>query len=391
MIEIKDAKDCCGCSACANICPQNAISMKADGLGFVYPYVDMENCIECGLCEKVCDFKPGYKRNGLFDEPLVFGCRHKNEEELKKSQSGALAYALAEQFVSEGGVIYGATLSSIDTVEHIRCSTRSDIQLIRMSKYIQSNISLSYRNIKKDLAEGNCVLFFGTPCQVAGLKSYIGNKFSKQLYTCDLVCHAVPAPAIWREYCKAIEIKKKGKIKDVVFRNKKFGWHSHSETFLIQKSNGHELKVTKQTFRKMFYSHLIVRQSCSICPYTNFKRVGDITCGDFWGWEKTHTEWNDNKGVSLALVNSDKGYAIFKKANLDFIDAKQDDCIQPQLIKPIVLSPLYNQLISDFKKKGFVYIAKKYADWGWRYKRMLIMSIIKHYTGYNRLIRLIKR
>ena len=390
MIVISDPKNCCGCSACANICPKEAITMEADGLGFVYPLVNKDNCIECGLCEKVCDFNPQYKRDNLFDEPLVYGCRHKNEEELSQSQSGALSYALAEQFILEGGILYGATLSSIDVVRHHRCSSRSEIQMIRMSKYIQSDVSLSYRSIKKDLSEGNKVLFFGTPCQVAGLKSYIGNKYREQLYTCDLVCHAVPSPTIWRDYCKAIEHKYKGKIKNVIFRNKKFGWHSHAETFMIQKNNGQEEMVTKQTFRKLFYSHLIVRPSCSICHYTNLKRVGDISCGDFWGWEKFHSDWNDNKGVSLALINSERGYELFMRANLKSIKSNINECIQPQLVAPIKLSPLYNSLVKDFEKNGFVYIAKRYGDWGVLYKLKTLKGKVVNYL-YNLIKELFKR
>lgn len=391
MISIIDKHQCCGCSACANICSQKAINMVADSMGFHYPVVDQKKCVECGLCLKVCDFHTKYKRNDLFEEPLVFGCRHKNEKELSKSQSGALAYALAEQFISEGGVVYGAVQKSLLIVEHCRCTTMKDIQKTRYSKYIQSITLNAFKEVKRDLLDKKNVLFFGTPCQVSGLRSFLGKKMQERLFTCDLVCHGVPSPAVWANYCEAIEKKTKGIMDSVIFRDKKLGWHSHSETFSFTKKNGKRATVTKQTFRKLFYSHLIVRSSCSVCPYTNLKRVGDITCGDFWGWEKYHPEWNDNKGVSLALINSDKGYSLFQKANIDVIKSKQDECIQPQLLGPITLSPLYDKFVKDFECKGFVYVAKKYADWGWKYRCLIFVNLIKRFSGYNSLRKMLKR
>lgn len=379
-IDITEQKKCCGCTACAQICPQKAIAMVPDCLGFNYPKVDVAKCIECGVCIKVCNFKSDYKRTGLYETPKVYGCRYSNETELLKSQSGALAYSLGEQFIRNGGIVYGAIMESVSEVSHCKCITISDLQKTRYSKYVQSNPKNTFTEVKDALKNDQKILYFGTPCQIAGLKSFLGNKQIDNLTTCDLVCHGVPSPSVWKEYCKVMEGKRGKKLDWVLFRDKRCGWHSHSETFKYKKSQRED---TKNTFRKLFYDHLIVRESCSNCHFANTRRIGDITCGDFWGWEKFHAEWNDNKGVSLALINSDKGYKLFRGASLHVIPSNLNECIQPQLQYPIELSPLYMEFCKLFADKGFVYVAKKYADWGWKYKFKMIISHLKRVSGYN--------
>ena len=365
-IIIEFPHQCCGCAACANICPKEAIQMKSDVLGFLYPQVDSDKCINCGACVKVCQFNKNYSRHKLYEEPIIYGCRHKDKTELIKSQSGALAFALGEAFINSGGVVYGAIMDMSLRVTHKKCSNLEELQRTRLSKYIQSDISDVYKEIKSGLCKKEKILFIGTPCQVAGLKSFIGPTLIEHLTTCDLVCHAVPSPAIWKDYYLCME--KRGHINEVVFRDKHYGWHSHKETFKYV--NGRI--VSRETFRMLFYNHLSVRESCSKCPFTNIYRVGDITCGDFWGWEKYHAEWNDNEGVSLAMINSDKGADLFSKANLISIKSNKNECLQPQLISPIELSSSRNSFVKDYSRYGFEYVAKKHADWGWNY-------IIKHY------------
>ena len=224
-----------------------------------------------------------------------------------------------------------------------------------------------YKKVKEDLIDGTKVLFSGTPCQVAGLKAFLGQRWQQNLITIDLVCHAVPSPAVWRSYIEWIEKKYGSKIEEVRFRDKRFGWNIHFETFKL--ANGKFLK--RSTFRDLFYAHYMVRESCSNCPFTNLNRVGDVSIGDFWGWFSISDRFNDNRGVSLLLVNSDQGKQLLDScaSELDIIESNTKECLQPQLKEPIKLNPQYRQFIRDFNQKGFAYVGKKYADLGWRHRR----------------------
>lgn len=367
MIEILDKKQCCGCTACANICTHNAISMKSDTLGFLYPVVDKTLCVECGLCEKVCQFHDKYERYGNFETPLVYGCRHKDANELQLSQSGAASWALMEIFMSSpGGIVYGVGFDTVTHVVHKRAATLEDCQEFRNSKYVQSDITGVFPLVKKDLMEGKRVLFTGTACQVAGLKSYIPNRLLDNLYTMDIVCHATPSPAIWKGYVEFMEKRFHSKVIKVYFRDKRFGWHSHNETFFF--ANGKQ--KTKAIMQKLFYDHVIIRRSCSNCHFTNLHRVSDLTVSDYWGWEKHYKEWNDNKGVSLLLVNSEKGKILFNslQEKIDYIESDKTKCLQPQLIGPSTIGEKIDEVEAVFSKKGFHGVAIMYNFAGIRYQ-----------------------
>lgn len=368
-INIKNPADCCGCTACESICTHNAIKMEPDKLGFLYPIIDDALCVDCGLCQKVCQFQDRYKPIDAFVQPDVYGVRHTNEDELKKSQSGAAFWAFVETLLNDGFVIYGVGYGNDFHVLHKRIETLEQCQELRGSKYTQSDLRGIYKEIKVKLQLGEHILFTGTPCQVAGLKSYIPKRLQDNLITIDLVCHAVPSPKIWESYVKWIEHKYRDKVVSTDFRNKKFGWHSHFETFNLSKK---KKEIKRSTFRFFFfYDHLSVRKSCANCKFTNLKRPGDLTIGDFWGWEKHHTEWNDNKGVSLLLVNTKKGKSLFEKVDsklLFSIKSNTSDCLQPQLIKPIEINGNQEKFTDEFVKYGFEYVAKKYADEGIDYK-----------------------
>jgi coenzyme F420-reducing hydrogenase beta subunit len=367
-INISNPADCCGCTACESICAHNAIKMKADQLGFLYPQIDDSACVDCGLCNKVCMFKEEYQPIDSYEQPEVYGVRHIDEEELAKSQSGAAFWAFAEYLLEEGYIIYGVGYDKNLRVIHKRVENKTECQELRGSKYTQSDLRGIFREIKKNLQSGEKNLFVGTPCQVAGLKSYIPKRLQDNLLTIDLVCHAVPSPKVWEEYVKWIENKYKDKVVTTNFRNKKFGWHSHFETFLLQRTGN---EIARSTFRLFFYEHLSVRRSCANCKFTSMKRPGDLTIGDFWGWEQHHKEWNDNKGVNLLLVNTEKGKSIFEKLDnklLHSINSNTSNCLQPQLVKPIVINGNHEKFTSDFIKRGFEYVAKKYGDLSYKFK-----------------------
>lgn len=361
-VNIEEKIKCCGCTACSTVCPKKAITMTPDVMGFLYPVIDDSVCIDCGLCLKTCQFNDEYNRYQNFERPIVYGVRYKNEKELEFSQSGAASWAIIEAFLLKDGSVYGASFDTVYHVVHSKATTISEAQKFRCSKYVQSDMRDVYTEIKDELKEGRRVLFFGTGCQVAGLKSALPIKLHEHLLAVDIVCHATPAPAVWESFVRYIEKKHNSKVIKTAFRNKKYGWHSHIETLLLEKDNK---EVESTSFRKLFYDHVIVRPSCTKCHFTNLKRVGDMTICDFWGWEKHYTEWNDNKGVSVLMLNSEKGVSFFETIK-PFILYKESDtekCVQPQMKTPITANM---SIISDaekvFAKKGYLGLAKKYGD-----------------------------
>lgn len=378
MIQIKDKSTCCGCTACASICSHNAISMIPDILGFLYPEVDLEQCVNCGLCDKVCQFHNHYNRYDNYDMPQVYQFRLKQDSELKKSQSGGAFFAIADNFIEDGGVVYGAAFNETWKVVHRRATDNQSISALRMSKYVQSDMCGVFSLVKEDLRNNRKVLFSGTACQVAGLKSYIPSRMHNNLFCIDIICHGVPSPKIWEDYLAYLQETRKSKIIKACFRDKRFGWHGARESFLFE--NGNE--EFRNTSNYLYFSGLSVRESCSRCYYTNLKRVGDITVGDQWGISKD-SPYEDDKGLSLILINSDKGMQLFEDSQISAESITINDCMQPQLKQPSCLHRDYKNFVSDYETKGFLYVAKRYGDMGIRYKINIYIELIK---GIIRLI-----
>lgn len=365
-IKIIDPADCCGCTACASICPHDAIDMQPDAMGFLYPVVNTAKCVECGLCEKVCSFNEHYDISANLPTPDCYGARHKNMDEVETSRSGAAFIALSDVVLKAGGVVYGAGYTDHFRVVHKRATTAEERDEFKGSKYVQSDLRGVFRQVKKDLQDGMTVMFSGTPCQTAGLASYIGKRLRENLFLVDIVCHGVPSPYIWRDFIDYIEKKHGDKVCWVNFRDKqKYGWAAHKETFKFV--NGWD----KVEFTFLFYRHIIFRHSCGKCYFTNITRPSDITIADFWGWEKTNPDFNsDDKGVSLLLVNTEKGRRLLEQAKVDLkmFPAKLEDCLQPNLQHPTRIHPARMKFEQLYAKKGFLAALKRYGDIGWRYK-----------------------
>lgn len=231
MIKIKDPADCCGCTACASICTHDAITMQPDALGFLYPEVDADKCVECGLCEKVCAFNDNYDKSLNLPVPEAYAARHKDMNEIMKSRSGAAFVAISDYILEQGGVVYGAGYKDHFRVAHKRAITKEQRDEFRGSKYVQSDLTGIFRRVKQDLKDGYTVLFSGTPCQTSGLNNYVGRKLRDNLVLIDIVCHGVPGPYIWRDYLTYLEKKHSDTIVMVNFRDKSlFGWKAHRET-----------------------------------------------------------------------------------------------------------------------------------------------------------------
>lgn len=340
--------------------------MMPDAMGFLYPNVDKEKCVECGLCEKVCAFNDNYDKSLNLPQPDAYAARHKDMHEIESSRSGAAFIAISDRILEKGGVVYGVGYADHFRVVHKRATTKEERDEFKGSKYVQSDLTGVFHHVKKDLKEGLTVLFSGTPCQTSGLASYVGKKLRENLILVDIVCHGVPGPYMWRDYLDYLEKKQGCKICWVNFRDKqKYGWAAHKETFKFVNGEG------KVGFTYLFYQDIMFRYSCGKCHFTNTQRPSDITIADFWGWEKIDSEFNkDNKGVSLVLVNTEKGRNLFKEANkdLDVIPAKLEDCLQPNLRHPSVIHPKRMMFERDYQRKGFLYVMKRYGNWGWRHK-----------------------
>ena len=373
---IKHPSDCCGCTACASICAHDAITMKPDTMGFLYPIVNVEKCVDCGLCEKVCAFNDHYDTSLNLPQPNAYAARHNNIHEIETSRSGAVFVAVSDFILEQGGVVYGAGYSDHFRVVHKRATTKEERNEFKGSKYVQSDLNNVFRQIKNDLKQGLLVLFSGTPCQVAGLNAYIGNKLRSNLVLIDIICHGVPGPNLWHDYLSYIENKVKDKICYVNFRDKqKFGWNAHKETFEFV--NGK--RDNKWSFAHQFYQSILFRLSCSKCHYCNLRRPSDITIGDFWGWQNVVPDFNkDDRGVSLVLTNTAKGCEIFYriKDRLTSIPVRLKDCLQPNLQHPSPLHPKRLAFELAYKQKGFAYAMRKYGNWNWEYKMKRIMKRI---------------
>ena len=239
MIQINNPADCCGCTACASICAHDAITMKPDALGFLYPEVDKEKCVDCGLCEKICAFNDKYDTSLNLDKPLAYGARHKDMNEVETSRSGAAFIAISDYILEEGGVVYGAGYTDHFRVVHKRATTKEERDEFKGSKYVQSDMTGVFRQVKKDLRDGLTVLFSGTPCHTSGLNSYVGKRLREKLFLVDIVCHGVPSPYMWRDYIAYLEKKQGSPIVWVNFRDKqKYGWAAHHETFKFKNGGG---------------------------------------------------------------------------------------------------------------------------------------------------------
>ena len=295
-----------------------------------------------------------------WEQPRVYAVQHKDETVRVTSRSGGVFTALSDLVLENGGIIYGCILDDHFQAIHVRAGNMDTRNKMRGSKYIQSKLGDTYKNIRNDLLASRKVLFSGTSCQVAGLKQYLGEECEKLLCV-DIVCHGVPSPVVWKKYLKWQETKTGEMVTEVDFRNKRdYGWRAHVETLSL--SNGKCL--SSNVFTKIFYGHAALRPCCYECPFKSIMHPGDITIADYWGIEKAAPDFDDNKGVSLVLVNNNKGMAAFEssKDRLRWQETRIEDSMQSPLKFPFPEPEWRVQFWKDFKVKDFSYIARKYGE-----------------------------
>lgn len=303
-------EECCGCGACYNKCPKDAIEMVFDEEGFLYPQVDFEKCIECGLCQQVCPSISATYKNS--DKPKVYATWAEDEIR-KKSSSGGMFTLLAEFILKEGGVVCGAAFDENIRVKHILIDDIKDLPRLRGSKYVMSDTKRVYGEIVEKLEEGKKVLFCGCPCQVAGMLSYAKKEY-ENLYTLDLLCAGATSPGLFEKYKK--EVHGTREIESVDFRNKK--WYGWPASMTVTYKNGKVYKRAKEedVFYKYFLNNLAKRPFCDTCKFSRLPRQGDITLGDFWGIDKYKKKLDDGLGTSVMTINNEKGKWLFEQIKL---------------------------------------------------------------------------
>ena len=391
MINIIDKYKCCGCGACVNICPQSCITMIADIEGFLYPTVNLEKCIRCGLCEKACVYLLKNKSNRVLDGKIALGIVNKNEVKRLESSSGGFFYSLAEYVISKGGAVYGVSMDE----DNKSCSFRRvtsilDLNLIQGSKYIQANVGCIYKHIKQDLIQGKKVLFSGTPCQISGLNSFLNNNY-ENLISVEIICHGVPSPKIWKKYVCYLENKYNDTFHRVNFRDKRMGWKEFG--LLIEgKEQQYFNTLNIDPFLIMFLRNYSLRPSCYNCYAKRFESKADFIIGDFWGVDKCMKNIDDDKGTSLVVLNTDRAHNLLAGISSFFsiYPVKNEDFLMfnPAIHSSVKEPKRRKRYFYDSTTLSFDVLANKYC------KKNKLGTWINHtflIRGFRKVMRIIRK
>lgn len=362
MIAINDKKDCMGCHACSTICPKSCISMENDSEGFWYPEVDYDKCIKCRLCIKVC---PIINKTTVKNEPSAYACINKDESIRLESSSGGIFTLTAEQVIDNGGVVFGAGFNDNFEVYHSYVETKEDLEKLRGSKYVQSKIGDTYRQVKDFLQQERKVLFSGTPCQIGGLKSYLGQSY-ENLFCVDIVCHGVPSPDIWRKYISYQESRSGSHTRRIAFRLKDEGWKRYSVSFLFKNNTEYRQTLDKDLYMRAFLKDVCLRPSCYACEFKTLHRQSDITLADFWGIQRMLPDMDDDKGTSLIFVNSANGQSMLEeikgKVLYKEVDINQAVYYNSAAIKSVEYNINRDSFFEELAQLDFDKLVNKYCN-----------------------------
>lgn len=331
MVIYEQKESCCGCGACAAVCKKKAVHMEMDAEGFYYPNIDDKKCINCGMCLQVCPLRENEEKS---IKNRFYAVRNLSEKVRERSSSGGVFSLLADYVLEKGGSVIGAGYDEDLRVVHMEIDCKENLDLIRRTKYVQSDMRNIYSVIKDRLDHGKWVLFTGTACQAEAVRYYLKQEYDK-LILVDLVCYGVPSPGIWQRYITWLGHKYRGQITNFYFRDKR------------NKDNGHVVAwenckgemfypLNDDPYCRMYFKNLMIRPSCHQCQFCQVERNSDFTIGDFWGIEKFKPELDDGMGTSLVITHTVKAEQIWeklKKGCLSFACEKKD-VLQPRLIEP---------------------------------------------------------
>lgn len=320
MPKLAATEYCTGCAACASVCPKGCVAMMPDENGFLFPVVDTKTCVSCGLCERTC---PIVSLRQLPETvPQAYAARSRNDALRLESSSGGIFTELARAVIKDGGAVFGAAYNEQFEVMHICAENEADLAKLRGAKYAQSDLRGVFADVERRLDGGQWVLFSGTPCQVAGLKAFLSIDYVN-LLAVDFVCHSAPAPMAWREYVKyRADQDNSGELPAAInLRSKTTGWTNYQYSNLFTYPNGHvhSAKNSESLFMKLFVGGYINRDSCANCPFKGYRRVSDLTIGDFWGIWDIAPEMDDNKGTSVVLAQSQQGATLLEQISNQLI------------------------------------------------------------------------
>lgn len=388
MIQIDSKEQCCGCRACEQRCPQKCIEMKTDEEGFLYPVINLERCIHCNMCGKVC---PVINVESDQSENLeAFAAYNLDEKCRLESSSGGIFALLANQILSEGGVVCGVVMSAgCETVYHKMIERKEDLLDLRGSKYLQSDPLDVYTKVKQELSKNKKVLFTGTPCQVEGLKCFLGRDY-ENLLCVDFVCHGVPSPKLWEKYVSHRTKLAKAPPLQAYFRHKKYGWKTFAVLFEYSNNTAYVETVGRDPYMRMFLRNLCLRPSCYTCRFKKMQRVSDLTMADFWGCDEVCPDLNDNKGLSLIVVQSEKGKKLLKAIEnhmvireVDIHKAIKNNSAMLEVCKKPTKR---DEFMNDLQSMEFIDLEKKYI---WdnsirgKIKRLIPKAVKNAIKGYK--------
>ena len=380
---------CCGCGVCATVCSKSAITLCEDACGYLYPVVDAVKCIDCGLCDTAC---PELSKPSLAEPMTVYAARCNDTVDFETCASGGAATVFGRFIIRSGGVVYGCAMSNYRTIRHIRIDREEELELIKGSKYVQSDTRHIYPEVKKDLLAGRCVLFTGTPCQVGALRSFLRRPYPN-LYTVDLVCHGVPAQAMLRRVIEP-EITRCNISPDdatVHFRWKtqfgiQFGiqFGKYDQIYMAR-------RASQDPYMSAFLTGLSYRENCHRCIYAQCKRVSDITIGDFWKLGKAEpSQIASSRGVSLVLVNTPQGEALWRQTASAFTAEIRtlDEAIKTNwnLHDPVRRPAKKDRFLALYRQFGMDYAMRK-CDLRYRIKTMAVVRWAYRIPLIDKLLR----
>ena len=378
-----DFEKCTGCGACVQSCPKQCISWTEGEFRFKYPQIDKDICVNCGICERVCPI------DKVLQTPTTqkaYAAVHKDYQVLAKSTSGGAFTAIADAVFAQDGIVYGVAMMDNMQVKHIRTSNKEEFAVLRSSKYLQSDTGNTYQMVEQDLKQGKTVLYSGTPCQIDGLRHFLGKPYER-LYTVDIVCHGVGSQAYFDKYLDFAR-KRYGNIKTLRFRSKEYvGWSCGGGVVVVTGSSDCLKKIPYRDFDNYYYAYFlsgdIYRKSCYSCKYANMKRVGDFSLGDYWGVEKLHLPLNTFNGCSLLVVNSDKATKFLSKIEtMNIKETRVDEAISQneQLKHPSRLPDSRKERIKEFELLTGTQIERVYLS---KYRKRYLKGLVKSLIPYK--------
>lgn len=359
--------DCCGCSACMEVCPYNAIDMKADEEGFIYPVVNDSKCVKCMLCKKIC-VKRENPQTVVYEKnyPIIYAVNNKKLKVRENSSSGGIFPELVQYVIEElngyvVGVKFDDDMRAVSSIAH----TMEEAKEFYGAKYTKSDFTGIFRKVKKLLDSGKTVLYSSLPCEAAGLRAFLRKKY-ENLIVCEVLCHAGPSPLVFRRYVEYLEKRFKSKVKKINFRDKSKGWLALDNSMVIEFSNRKPLRVNarRNNYYRSFIKDNIARPACSNCSFVYTNRVGDLTLGDFWGIQYTKPEMFDNKGTSILMINTSLGENIWNKISnrFEFEESNLKEAFRYNHKKPIKLTEKRNEFFERFEKEEINALLEEFND-----------------------------